>query len=179
MINRMKGILVVGAVFVLALSPAVIMAQDKKKTWDHEPEMRIDPEKVYVARIDTTAGPIVAELYPKQAPHHVNSFVFLAKQGFYDGVIFHRVIPGFMIQGGGEGRRQGRGQDAEEVTAPVPSRGPPCHPEPSEGSLVSCAIDERSFAALSSTFAVMRPGSPRESGFSQRFCFRGHAGTSA
>jgi peptidyl-prolyl cis-trans isomerase B (cyclophilin B) len=50
--------------------------------------------------MDTTEGPIVIELYPKQAPHHVNSFVFLANEGFYDGVIFHRVIPGFMVQGG-------------------------------------------------------------------------------
>ena len=62
--------------------------------------MKIDKEKIYVARMETTEGPIVLELYPKQAPHHVNSFVFLAKEGYYDGVIFHRVIPGFMIQGG-------------------------------------------------------------------------------
>ena len=62
--------------------------------------MTIDPNKTYVAHIDTTLGPITAELYPKDAPKHVNSFVFLAKDGFYNGVIFHRVIPGFMIQGG-------------------------------------------------------------------------------
>jgi cyclophilin family peptidyl-prolyl cis-trans isomerase len=85
----------------LALAPAhAAFAQDNKKTWDHEPEMKIDPNKIYVARMETTEGPIVLELYPKQAPHHVNSFVFLAKEGYYNGVIFHRVIPGFMIQGG-------------------------------------------------------------------------------
>ena len=78
---------------------ATVVAQQAKR-WDREPEMKIDPNKVYVARIETTAGPIVAELYPRQAPHHVNSFVFLANSGYYDGVIFHRVIPGFMIQGG-------------------------------------------------------------------------------
>jgi peptidyl-prolyl cis-trans isomerase B (cyclophilin B) len=95
------GVLTVGACFALALWPAATLGQDKKqKEWATEPEMKIDPAKIYVARIDTTAGPIVAELYPKQAPHHVNSFIFLARQGFYDGVIFHRVIPGFMIQGG-------------------------------------------------------------------------------
>jgi peptidyl-prolyl cis-trans isomerase B (cyclophilin B) len=88
-------------VFALALAVApAALAQAKKKTWDKEPEMKIDVNKVYVARMDTTEGPIVIELYPKQAPHHVNSFVFLANEGFYDGVIFHRVIPGFMIQGG-------------------------------------------------------------------------------
>ena len=78
---------------------ATVVAQQAKR-WDREPEMKIEANKVNVARIDTTAGPIVAELYPKQAPNHVNSFVFLAKEGYYDGVIFHRVIPGFMIQGG-------------------------------------------------------------------------------
>ena len=87
-------------VLCLALTALPAAAQEKRKSWDREPEMKIDPEKVYVARIDTSAGPIVLELYPKQAPHHVNSFVFLAKEGYYDGVIFHRVIPGFMIQGG-------------------------------------------------------------------------------
>ena len=84
---------------LLAVAPAP-GAAEKKKQWDKEPEMKIDPEKVYVARMETTEGTIVIELYPKKAPRHVNSFVFLAKEGFYDGVIFHRVIPGFMIQGG-------------------------------------------------------------------------------
>ena len=45
-------------------------------------------------------GSIVIELYPKEAPNTVNSFVFLAREGYYDGVTFHRVIPGFMAQGG-------------------------------------------------------------------------------
>jgi peptidyl-prolyl cis-trans isomerase B (cyclophilin B) len=85
--------------FALAVAPTTL-AQQKPKSWDREPDMKIDPEKVYIARMETTEGPIVIELYPKQAPHHVNSFIFLAKEGFYNGVIFHRVIPGFMIQGG-------------------------------------------------------------------------------
>src|SRR3954471_22204466 len=98
---RIPGVLLCVAAFAAALLPAAAGAQEKQqKHWDREPEMKIDPNKIYVARMETTAGPIVLELYPKQAPHHVNSFVFLAQQGFYDGVIFHRVIPGFMIQGG-------------------------------------------------------------------------------
>jgi peptidyl-prolyl cis-trans isomerase B (cyclophilin B) len=98
---RIFGVLLCGATFAAALLPATTRAQEKQqKHWDREPEMKIDPNKIYVARMETTAGPIVLELYPKQAPHHVNSFVFLAKEGFYDGVIFHRVIPEFMIQGG-------------------------------------------------------------------------------
>jgi cyclophilin family peptidyl-prolyl cis-trans isomerase len=70
------------------------------KQYSAPPAMTIDPNKKYTATIDTTEGTIIAELYPKDAPQHVNSFVFLAKEGFYNGVIFHRVIPGFMIQGG-------------------------------------------------------------------------------
>ena len=71
-----------------------------KKKYDKLPEMKIDKAKMYIATIDTDAGTMVAELYPKIAPQTVNSFVFLAREGFYDGIIFHRVIPGFMIQGG-------------------------------------------------------------------------------
>ena len=70
------------------------------KKYDKPPAMTIDPNKTYVATIETSLGTVVVELYPQDAPGHVNSFVFLAREGFYDGVIFHRVIPGFMIQGG-------------------------------------------------------------------------------
>jgi len=70
------------------------------KQYNAPPPMTIDPAKNYTVEIDTTAGPITVELWPDVAPGHVNSFVFLAREGFYDGVIFHRVIPGFMIQGG-------------------------------------------------------------------------------
>ena len=89
-----------GASFATAAALPVPAAGQERKRYEREPEMKIDQEKVYVARMDTTSGPVVLELYPKQAPHHVNSFVFLAKEGYYNGVIFHRVIPGFMIQGG-------------------------------------------------------------------------------
>ncbi len=70
------------------------------KKYDAPPPMTIDPSKKYTVAIDTTEGPITVELWPEVAPGHVNSFVFLAREGYYDGVIFHRVIPGFMIQGG-------------------------------------------------------------------------------
>jgi cyclophilin family peptidyl-prolyl cis-trans isomerase len=70
------------------------------KSYSKPPEMTIDPNKSYTATIDTSAGTVTVELYPKVAPQHVNSFVFLAREGFYNDVIFHRVIPGFMIQGG-------------------------------------------------------------------------------
>ncbi len=64
------------------------------------PPMTIDPQKRYIATIVTEKGDIVIELYADKAPKTVNNFVFLAREGFYDGTTFHRVIPGFMAQGG-------------------------------------------------------------------------------
>jgi len=69
--------------------------------------MVIDPAKRYTATIKTDLGDIVIDLFADKAPQTVNNFVFLAREGFYDGVTFHRVIPGFMAQGGdptGSGR---------------------------------------------------------------------------
>ena len=82
------------------LACAALAADKARKQYDKPPEMTIDKDKTYTATIETEAGTMVAELYPKLAPNTVNSFVFLAREGFYEGVIFHRVIPGFMIQGG-------------------------------------------------------------------------------
>ncbi|MDL1963459.1 MAG: peptidylprolyl isomerase [Deltaproteobacteria bacterium] len=70
------------------------------KKWDSPPAMQIDPEKIYLAVVATDKGNMELELYPEHAPKTVNNFVFLAKEGFYDGVSFHRVISDFMIQGG-------------------------------------------------------------------------------
>jgi peptidylprolyl isomerase len=64
------------------------------------PEGEIDPAKVYCAILTTEKGRIVIQLYPKLAPQHVRSFVFLARQGFYDGITWHRVIPDFVAQTG-------------------------------------------------------------------------------
>ena len=65
-----------------------------------QPEMQLDPEKKYQAVLETDLGNITIELQAQATPITVNSFVYLAKQGFYDGTIFHRVMNGFMIQGG-------------------------------------------------------------------------------
>jgi cyclophilin family peptidyl-prolyl cis-trans isomerase len=64
------------------------------------PAMQIDPGKTYTATISTAKGDIVVALDAQAAPQTVNNFVFLARQGFYDGLTFHRVEPGFVIQGG-------------------------------------------------------------------------------
>jgi cyclophilin family peptidyl-prolyl cis-trans isomerase len=69
-------------------------------SFDHPPEMEIDPQKGYAATLQTSQGTITVDLSPKAAPRTVNSFVFLSRRGFYDGATFHRVIPGFVIQGG-------------------------------------------------------------------------------
>ena len=68
--------------------------------WGSAPEMQIDETKKYRATIETDKGDIELKLYPENAPKTVNNFVFLANEGFYDGVTFHRVIGDFMIQGG-------------------------------------------------------------------------------
>jgi cyclophilin family peptidyl-prolyl cis-trans isomerase len=70
------------------------------KSYSAAPSLTIDAAHTYTATIETTAGTMTAELFATEAPMTVNNFVFLAREGFYDGVIFHRVIPGFMIQGG-------------------------------------------------------------------------------
>ncbi len=64
------------------------------------PDMVIDTDAEYTATIRTNKGDITARLFADESPTTVNNFVFLAREGFYDGVIFHRVIDGFMIQGG-------------------------------------------------------------------------------
>jgi peptidyl-prolyl cis-trans isomerase B (cyclophilin B) len=84
-------------------SPAIPFKEEcimPTQKWNSPPPMQIDPQKGYKAVIETPRGSIELDLYPQHAPKTVNNFVFLAKQGFYDNVTFHRVIADFMIQGG-------------------------------------------------------------------------------
>jgi len=77
------------------------------KQYSVPPAMQVETDRSYKAVIETERGSIEIELYPQHAPRTVNNFVFLARDGFYDGVVFHRVIADFMIQGGdptGSGR---------------------------------------------------------------------------
>ncbi len=71
-----------------------------KLQWDCPPQMQIEQDKIYKAVIENSKGIIELELYPQHAPKTVNNFVFLAGEGFYDDISFHRVIGNFMIQGG-------------------------------------------------------------------------------
>lgn len=68
--------------------------------WNTQPEMKIDPKKQYTATFKTDKGDIVVKLFADKTPKTVNNFVFLAKEGFYNDTIFHRVIDDFMVQGG-------------------------------------------------------------------------------
>jgi peptidyl-prolyl cis-trans isomerase B (cyclophilin B) len=93
-----------------------------EKQWDNPPAMQIDSQKTYRVTIETNRGDMVLELYPEHAPKTVNNFVFLAQEGFYDGIVFHRVINDFMIQGGdptGTGRG-GPGYKFEDEVAANP-----------------------------------------------------------
>ena len=77
------------------------------KQYSAPPPMSIDTNKTYTATFETSRGTIICDLFPQDAPVTVNNFVFLAREGFYNGTKFHRVIEDFMIQGGdptGSGR---------------------------------------------------------------------------
>ncbi len=71
-----------------------------QKEWSSAPDMVIDPAKKYTATISTDKGDMVLELFAEKTPKTVNNFVFLAREGFYNDTIFHRVIADFMVQGG-------------------------------------------------------------------------------
>lgn len=91
------------------------------KSFSQPPAMEIDPAKRYTAEMDTSQGSLTIALDPVAAPKTVNNFVFLARQGFYDGVVFHRIIPGFMCQGGdpeGSGRGGPGYRFADELPKP-------------------------------------------------------------
>ncbi|HLI25604.1 MAG TPA: peptidylprolyl isomerase [Chloroflexota bacterium] len=79
---------------------AVPTAAATAKQWPAPPPMTIDPAHEYIATLHTTMGDITIELLPQEAPKTVNNFVFLAREGFYDNVKFHRIIKDFMIQTG-------------------------------------------------------------------------------
>src|ERR1700728_4816982 len=80
--------------------PAPDGSSEKRQRFDSEPPMVIAVNKRYTARMVTSKGTIVIALDPIAAPKTVNNFVFLSRYHYYDGFVFHRIIPGFVIQGG-------------------------------------------------------------------------------
>jgi peptidylprolyl isomerase len=90
--------------------------------FDAEPPMLVDPAKRYTATMVTSKGSMVIELDAVGAPRTVNNFVFLARQHFYDGVVFHRIIPGFVVQGG-DPEGTGRGGPGYRFPDELPNPG--------------------------------------------------------
>ena len=103
-------------------APAADGSSERQTKFPAPMPMTIDPEKCYQATISTSLGDMVAYLHPSKAPKTVNNFVNLARYHYYDGLIFHRVINGFMIQGGcPEG--SGRGGPGYRFEDELPQRG--------------------------------------------------------
>jgi peptidylprolyl isomerase len=97
-------------------------AGEAKDTYPEPPAVKdtIDPTGTYTATVETSCGTVVIELDAETAPQTVANFVFLAEEGFYDGLTFHRILPGFVIQGGdplGDGTG-GPGYQFEDETDP-------------------------------------------------------------
>ncbi len=96
-------------------------SSERQTSFPEAPPMCIDPEKTYIATMETSLGSLTIALYPDQAPNTVNNFVFLARYRYYDGLVFHRIINGFMCQGGcpeGSGRGGPGYKFADELPAP-------------------------------------------------------------
>jgi cyclophilin family peptidyl-prolyl cis-trans isomerase len=84
------------------------------------PSLRLSPKKTYIATVETSCGTFELKLDPKQAPRTGGSFVALARKGFYDNLTFHRIVPGFVIQGG-DPRGTGTGDPGYKVRERPPA----------------------------------------------------------
>jgi cyclophilin family peptidyl-prolyl cis-trans isomerase len=115
------------AITTSADCPADITATLNKPSWKTAPAMTIDPNKTYTATVTTSAGVFTIKLDPQEAPKTVNNFVFLARQHFYDCVIFHRVIPSFVDQTG-DPTGTGEGGPGYEFADELPKKASPQYP---------------------------------------------------
>jgi peptidyl-prolyl cis-trans isomerase B (cyclophilin B) len=98
--TRRKLLIVLGAVVAVVLIVVIATIPRTPRVYSAPPPMTIDTSKHYIATIKTGKGDLVLELFASDVPVTVNNFIFLARDRFYDGLTFHRVIPGFMAQGG-------------------------------------------------------------------------------
>jgi cyclophilin family peptidyl-prolyl cis-trans isomerase len=101
--------------------PAVDGSSPQRRSFDAEPPMCIDTAKRYTATMETSKGTMTIALDPASAPRTVNSFVVLARYHYFDGIVFHRIIPGFVLQGGdptGRGTGGPGYQFADELPKP-------------------------------------------------------------
>jgi cyclophilin family peptidyl-prolyl cis-trans isomerase len=102
--------------------PAADGSSPKQQKFDGQPPMCIADGKTYTAKVETTEGTMVVSLDPAKAPISVNNFVVLARYHYYDGIVFHRVIPGFVLQGG-DPEGTGRGGPGYRFEDELPSPG--------------------------------------------------------
>lgn len=100
MIPVIVAVVLIGTVLTLFITGVIKMPAQQPKSYNSPVPMTIDVNKKYTALIKTAKGDLALELYPQDAPVTVNSFVTLARKGFYNGLTFHRIIPDFMAQGG-------------------------------------------------------------------------------
>jgi peptidyl-prolyl cis-trans isomerase B (cyclophilin B) len=118
--TRKKLLIGLGVVIAVIIIVVVITTMpEKPKTYSSPPPMTIDTSKQYTATIETEKGDLVLELFAGDVPITVNNFVFLAREGFYDGLTFHRVESDFMVQGGcpvGDGTGGPGYQFGDEIT---------------------------------------------------------------
>ena len=103
-------------------APAADGSSPQRRKFEAEPAMLIDPAKRYRATMTTSKGTMVIELDAAAAPRTVNSFVFLARWHYYDGIVFHRIIPGFVLQGG-DPEGTGRGGPGYKFADELPKAG--------------------------------------------------------
>lgn len=106
-LKKLLAVIVLGLTLIAAgcstqsSTPRTIPVSSPTATsWSTAPAMQIDTSKQYFAEVNTSLGSFKIELYAKESPKTVNNFVFLSQQGFYNGVIFHRIMQDFMIQTG-------------------------------------------------------------------------------
>ena len=100
MIPLVTAVVLIAVFLTLFITGVIKMPAQQPKSYNSPVPMTIDVNKKYTALIKTAKGDLALELYPQDAPVTVNSFVTLARKGFYNGLTFHRVIPDFMAQGG-------------------------------------------------------------------------------
>jgi len=106
-----------------AACPAADGSAAKKISFEGAPPMCTDAAKTYTARVETDAGAFTVALDAQKAPKTVNNFVFLARYHFFDGVPFHRVIPGFVVQGGDAAKGDGTGGPGYKFADELPKAG--------------------------------------------------------
>ncbi|MBW3615188.1 MAG: peptidylprolyl isomerase [Actinobacteria bacterium] len=96
---------------------------ERRTSFDGPPKMCIDPKQEYSAEVETDIGKFTIDLHADRAPKTVNNFVFLSRYGYYEGVPFHRVIPGFVVQGGDGAKGDGTGGPGYEIPDELPKAG--------------------------------------------------------